>query len=231
VGDSRFASSNADERVVPSSLTGIDQPLDQTNNLTIKGLGGGGQSDNSGISLKKTDVVVSGTILLEGKIRNQQWKNNPSVYANGTFLSAGEDLIVDADYDAQFISSNLNAGEDILIRSKTLQLFDSSLNAGGEISLQSEDILTDSTELTTGRSDESTDSDSTSEQDTDVTLSKNTGLSTRTLTLDEIVQHIINEERLSMDRLSKELDLEKATPMGLSDIQDMLRRSIQMQRK
>ena len=231
VGDSRFASSNADERVVSSSLTGIDQPLDQTNNLTIKGLGGGGQSDNSGISLKKTDVVVSGTILLEGKIRNQQWKNNPSVYANGTFLSAGEDLIVDADYDAQFISSNLNAGEDILIRSKTLQLFDSSLNAGGEISLQSEDILTDSTELTTGRSDESTDSDSTSEQATDVTLSKNTGLSTRTLTLDEIVQHIINEERLSMDRLSKELDLEKATPMGLIDIQDMLRRSIQMQRK
>ena len=139
-------------------------------------------------------------------------------------------MIVDADYDAQFISSNLNAGEDILIRSKTLQLFDSSLNAGGEISLQSEDILTDSTELTTGRSDESTDSDSTSEQATDVTLSKNTGLSTRTLTLDEIVQHIINE-RLSMDRLSKELDLEKATPMGLSDIQDMLRRSIQMQRK
>jgi len=64
-----------------------------------------------------------------------------------------------------------------------------------------------------------------------VTLSMNTGLSTRTLTLDEIVQHIINEERLSMDRLSKELDLEKATPMGLSDIQDMLRRSIQMQRK
>ena len=74
VGDSRFASSNADERVVPSSLTGIDQPLDQTNNLTIKGLGGGGQSDDSGISLKKTDVVVSGTILLEGNSKSAMEK-------------------------------------------------------------------------------------------------------------------------------------------------------------
>ena len=230
VGDTNFSSLATADSGVPFWLTAVDPPVDSTKDLTIKGLGGRGQQGNSGISMKNTAAIVSGTILLEGTIQEQQWQKNPSVYANGAFLSAGKNLVVDADFEAQIISTELDAGEDILIRSNTLQLFDSSLNALGEILIQSEDITTDSAEVTAGQSDESMDSDSASETDADVTSSINTVLSTRTLSLEEIEQLVLNQEQSSMDRLSKDLGLDRAQPMGLSDIQDMLQRSIQQQR-
>ena len=230
VGDTSSALLDTSESGLPYWLTAVDQPVDSTIDLTIKGLGGRGQQGNSGISMKNTDLIVSGTILLEGRIQEQQWQNNPSVYANGSLLSAGKSLVVDADFDAQIISSLLDAGEDILIRSNTLQLFDSSLNALGEIFLQSENITTDSTNVVGGRSDDSTDSSSASQADTDVTSSINTVLSTRILSLEEIEQLVLNQEQSSMDRPSKDLGLDRVQPMGLRDIQDMLQRSIQKQR-
>lgn len=230
VGDTSSALLDTSESGLPYWLTAVDQPVDSTIDLTIKGLGGRGQQGNSGISMKNTDLIVSGTILLEGRIQEQQWQNNPSVYANGSLLSAGKSLVVDADFDAQIISSLLDAGEDILIRSNTLQLFDSSLNALGEIFLQSENITTDSTNVVGGRSDDSTDSSSASQAETDVTSSISTVLSTRTLSLEEIEQLVLNQEQSSMDRLSKDLGLDRVQPMGLRDIQGMLQRSIQKQR-
>ena len=230
VVDTSAASSATAETEVPSWLTAVDQPVDTTRNLTIIGLGGGGQQDNSGISMKNTDAIVSGTILLDGRIQEKQWQNNPSVYANGSFLSAGKSLLVEADYDAQIISSLLDADEDILIRSNTLHLFDSSLTALGEISLQSENMTSDSTNVAGGRTDDSTDSDSASQADTDVTSTIDTVLSTRALSFDEIERLVLNQEQSSMDRLSKNLGLDRAQPMGLSDIQLMLQRSIQKQR-
>ena len=139
-------------------------------------------------------------------------------------------MLVEADYDAQIISSLLDADEDILIRSNTLHLFDSSLTALGEISLQSENITSDSTNVAGGRTDDSTDSDSASQADTDVTSTIDTVLSTRALSFDEIERLVLNQEQSSMDRLSKNLGLDRAQPMGLSDIQLMLQRSIQKQR-
>ena len=180
--------------------------------------------------MKNTDLIVDGNIILEGNIQDQQWQDNPSVYLNGSFISAGENLVVDADYDAQIFSSKLDAGQDILVRANTLQLFDVSLNALGAVSLQSQDVMTDSAELTAGRADDSTDSDSASEADSDVRALISSVLSTRTLTFDEIEQLLLNQEQLSMERLSKDLGLEKVQPMGLREIQEMLQWSIQQHR-
>ena len=230
VGDASSASLSIAGTVQPFWLTAVDHPVDSARNLTIKGLGGKGRQGNSGISMKNTEAIVSGTILLEGEIREQEWLNNPSVFLNGSFLSAGEDLFVEADYDVKVTASELDAGRDILIRSNTLQLFDSSLNALRELSLQSADITTDATNVVGGSSDETTDSDSANQADADVTTAINTVLSTRTLSLDEIEQLVLNQEQSSMDRLSKNLGLDRAQPMGLRDIQNMLQRSIQKQR-
>ena len=230
VGDMSSSSTTTAESEVPPWLAVVDQPVDSARDLTIKGLGGQGLQNNSGISMKNTDLIVDGNIILEGNIQDQQWQDNPSVYLNGSFISAGENLVVDADYDAQIFSSKLDAGQDILVRANTLQLFDVSLNALGAVSLQSQDVMTDSAELTAGRADDSTDSDSASEADSDVRASISSVLSTRTLTFDEIEQLLLNQEQLSMERLSKDLGLEKVQPMGLREIQEMLQWSIQQHR-
>lgn len=194
-------------------------------------MGGTGQQGNSGISMKNTEHIVSGSIYLEGRIREQDWQNNPSVFVNGSSLFAGEDLLVDADYDVKMTSSELDAGRDILIRSKTIQLFNSNLNALGEISLQSEGLSVDSTLLMSDSSDDNqTDPDSAIQSESDAKSTINSVLSIRPLSPDEIEQSVLEQEQSSMDRLSNDLGLDRVQPMGLSDIQNMLQRSIQKYR-
>lgn len=218
---------NQGVRFINTSLNVGDSDNDDVNDLFITGRGGRGKKGNSGVYIKSIGksmlFEVSGSIYIEGTIREKKWRKHPSVFLNNIFLSAGEDLFVEADQSVELYSSSLDAGRDLFVQANFIQIQDSSLEAVGEISLQSENLSVESSQLRQGAPNPQ--SDDVQSED-----SSRSGMpasqSSRSLSVGEIEQIVLDQETTTMNQLSQDLGLPSVQPMGLKDIQHMLRLSI-----
>ena len=219
---------NQGVRFINTSLNVGDSDNDDVKDLFITGRGGRGKKGNSGVYIKSigesTLFEVSGSIYIEGTIRENQWRKHPSVFLNNIFLSAGEDLFVEADQSVELYSSSLDAGRDLFVQASSIQLQDSSLEAVGVISLQSENLSVESSQLRQGAPNPQ--SDDVQSEDSSRNA-RPASQSSRSLSLGEIEQIVLDQETTSMNQLSRDLGLPSVQPMGLKDIQHMLRLSIQ----
>ena len=100
------------------------------------------------------------------------------------------------------------------------------IQAGDQISIQAEQLSVDLSQIVEAayQSDDQQSDQSVSVDD--AVPSKSSQLS-QNLTLQQIEQQILMREQTAVSRLSRTLGLERIQPMGLSDIQRMLRSSMQ----
>ena len=223
-----YGNLNRGVRFKNSSLLVGDFDHDQINDLFITGRGGRGKQGNSGVYISSSDpkkaFEVSGSIYIKGTIREKEWEKHPSVYLDNVLLSAGEDLFIEADQSVELYSSSLDAGRDLFVQANTIQIQDSSLEAVGQISLQSENLSVEASQLTQGAPNSQSDD---VQSETNFKRGITSTQTSRSLSISEIEQIVLDQERMIMKQLSRDLGLPSVQPMGLKDIQKMLRLSIQ----
>ncbi|MAV10592.1 MAG: hypothetical protein CMN96_03980 [Synechococcus sp. MED850] len=112
------------------------------------------------------------------------------------------------------------------MKAYSIELQDTSIQAGDQISIQAEQLSVDLSQIIDAayQSDDQQSDQSVSVDD--AVPSKSSQLS-QNLTLQQIEQQILMREQTAVSRLSRTLGLERIQPMGLSDIQRMLRSSMQ----
>jgi hypothetical protein len=221
---------NQGVRLIDTSVAVGDSNHTEQHDFFLAGYGGRGNRSNSGVYVKGKSQTqrfdVTGSIFVKGKIREDEWRKHPSVFINNVRLSAGENLNLIADRSVKLRSTGLDAGNNLFMKAYSIELQDTSIQAGDQISIQAEQLSVDLSQIVEAayQSDDQQSDQSVSVDD--AVPSKSSQLS-QNLTLQQIEQQILMREQTAVSRLSRTLGLERIQPMGLSDIQRMLRSSMQ----